>query len=308
MMMQSVLVLVVISIVLLVRVSAAPADPEPAIFTDPDGLATPALFLQGDEHFSWMSDEEGFTVVQDLRGYYVYADKKNDGRLTPSTKRVGFINPSTLKLEKSLKPDIDKRPDDALKSDEKPSKKAYERWKLSLPKKAETTPGFQPVSGEQRRQLWREPIAPLCDYNGNRTNPCVVKHLVVLVRFADHASRDLPTRTSYETLFNDENSESVKNFFKVNSHGALILDTHVTDWVQVARTEEYAVANEYNAATNKTTYYYGRNRGQTRQTWKEALEILEGQGFDFSAFDDDGDGYIDALTIVHSGPGKNLSV
>ena len=273
-----------------------------------DGLATPALFLQGDEHFSWLTDEEGFTVVKDRDGFYMYADKENDGRLkaVPS-KRVGFTNPNSLNIEKNLKPDKDKRPDDALKSNEKPSKNAYELWKQSSPRKAENTTGFRPADSNGRRQLWNEPIAPLCDYTGTRSSPCVVKHLVVLVQFADHAARVLPPRSSYETLFNDEYSESVKDYFKVNSHGSLILDTHVTDWVQVSKTEEYAVANEYDENTGETRVYNGRNRHQTRETWKEAMQILDSQNFDFSEFDSDGDGTIDALTIVHSGPGKDCS-
>jgi hypothetical protein len=33
-----------------------------------------------------------------------------------------------------------------------------------------------------------------------------------------------------------------------------------------------------------------------------------GQNFDFSEFDSDGDSTIDALTIVHSGPGEHISI
>lgn len=78
--------------------------------------------------------------------------------------------------------------------------------------------------------------------------------------------------------------------------------------MHVSKTEEYTVANEYNENTGETTVYNGRNRGQTRETWKEAMQILDGQNFDFSEFDSDGDSTIDALTIVHSGPGEHISI
>jgi hypothetical protein len=254
-MMQALLVLIaVFTTVLFQQASTAPANPEPAVYQDPDGLATPALFLQGDEHFSCLTDEEGFTVVKDREGFYVYADKGNDGRLKASARRVGFTNPNSLNLKKNLKPDKDKLPDDALKSNEKPSKKAYELWKQSSPRKAENTTGLAPVDRKGQRQLWFEPIAPLCDYTGTPSSPCFVKHLVVLVQFADHAERELPPRSSYETLFNDENSESIRHYFKANSHGSLILNTHVTDLVQVSKTEEYTVANEYNENTARRNH------------------------------------------------------
>jgi hypothetical protein len=102
----------------------------------------PSSYKQGDEHFSWLTDKEGFTVIKDREGFYVYADKGNDGRLKASARRVGFSNPNSLNLKKNLKPDKDKLLDDALKSNEKPSMKAYELWKQSSPRKAENTTGL----------------------------------------------------------------------------------------------------------------------------------------------------------------------
>jgi hypothetical protein len=246
-MMRSLLWKVAISVVFIASALAAPADPEPGIYVQPDGLATPALYMEGDEHFSWMTDDEGYTVLKDNHGFCHYAEKRNDGRLVASKTRVGFGEPKALGLVKSLMPDNDKLPDNALKPIDVPKKKKDAK----IPTKTPTQGGVR----ARDRKLWHAPTAPLCVYSGTPSNPCVVKHLVVLVRFADHATRVLPDRSAYETLFNDDASESVKDYFLANSYGSLILDTHVTDWVQVSKTEEHAVANEFDPVTNETIVY-----------------------------------------------------
>lgn len=264
------------------RVSAAHADPEPAIFVDSQGRTTPPLFLLGDEHESYLADTEGFTVLKDKQGVYVYAEKNRNGKLVSSKARVGLKDPKSLGLVKNLKPT--KRPNDALAT-------GMPQNKNNLMVK---------TNDKERRQLWFEPTAPLC---GTPSDPCTVKHLVVLVRFADHSERGLPDREEYANLLNGNGQGTVENYFQVNSNDSVNLESFVTDWIPVSKTEEYAVANEIDPETGETIVYNGANRPQTREVWNEALSLLESSVFDFSEFDSNGDGTIDMLTIVHSGAG-----
>ena len=56
-------------------------------------------FVSGDEYFNWLHDQEGFTIVLDEKGFYVYAVREGD-KLIPTSHLVGKSNPVTLGLEK----------------------------------------------------------------------------------------------------------------------------------------------------------------------------------------------------------------
>jgi immune inhibitor A len=275
-----VLAIALILLLKTIRVSAAPADPEPAIYIESDGRATPPLYLLGDEHNHHMSDAQGYTIVKDKQGMFVYAEKNRNGKLVSTRARVGLKDPRTLGLVKNLMPNDNVRPDNALV--------VYDDGIR-----------FKPKGSDGKRQLWVSPAAPLCGAPGHA---CTVEHLVVLVKFADHQTRVLPSQAAFDKLFNNDGDGTVKDYFFVNSNGAMNIESHVTDWIQVSQTEEYAVANEIDAETGEKIVYNGLNRPQTRTVWKEALEQLEDTyNFDFSQFDSNGDGDIDMLTIVHSG-------
>ncbi len=131
-----------------------------------------------------------------------------------------------------------------------------------------------------------------------------VKNLVILVDFQDKTHAPWSTKEAFEDLFNKEGyneeqwyaSGSVKDYFKEVSYGALNVESIVVDWVQVS--QNYA--------------YYGANDGnghdiRPREMVSEALQLVEDRGFDFSTIDNDSDGNIDGLTIIHAGGGEEYS-
>ncbi len=65
------------------------------------------------------------------------------------------------------------------------------------------------------------------------------------------------------------------------------------------------VAGWYEAQHSYLTYGDGAPNGYyyVRQMIAEAVDEAEAQGMDWSQFDNDGDGYVDALNVVHAGPG-----
>jgi len=69
--------------------------------TQPDG-AIVELHIRGDEHFNWLEDRQGYSVVKH-QGWYRYAELKND-RFVPSSHIVGKSSPKALGLQKHLLP------------------------------------------------------------------------------------------------------------------------------------------------------------------------------------------------------------
>ena len=64
-------------------VKAVPAYPYPVKVTQPDGSSV-VIRMHGDEFMNRMSTEDGYTVVLNEDGYYVYAALKN-GSLVPTS-------------------------------------------------------------------------------------------------------------------------------------------------------------------------------------------------------------------------------
>ena len=79
-----------------------------------------------------------------------------------------------------------------------------------------------------------------------------LNNLVVLVRFQDHATRCLPSRNDFDTLFNSDTAQagiapsgSVKMLYEENSYGQLTVNSVVTDWLTVSITEAAASGYEH---------------------------------------------------------------
>jgi M6 family metalloprotease-like protein len=128
-----------------------------------------------------------------------------------------------------------------------------------------------------------------------------VKNLVILMRFADHANRVLPPKAQFEQLFNAASpvpgiapTGSVNAFYKENSYGQLDLQSTVIDWITLPRTEAY-YANGQSGLSFRV-----------REAIVDALNIVASRNLvDLDDFDNEnggqGDGWIDAITFVHSG-------
>lgn len=74
----------------------------PQSLVQPDGSVF-SCFASGDEHYNWLHDAEGYVIVQNEEGWYVYAEKEN-GNLVPSPYVVNRIDPKDVGLEKNIKP------------------------------------------------------------------------------------------------------------------------------------------------------------------------------------------------------------
>jgi len=138
------------------------------------------------------------------------------------------------------------------------------------------------------------------------TTTGVMNNLVILVRFADHVNRELPSRADVHRLYNSMSAGpmfdptdaviptgSVRQFYKVTSHDTLGVQTVVSDWITLSKPERY----------------YGKSNDDVKfkEGILEALDKLDESGFftDYyttQLFDNSSSSSsIDAFGILHSG-------
>lgn len=109
---------------------------------------------------------------------------------------------------------------------------------------------------------------------------------------------DLPrtyTDSNFIALMNEPNYKgtgSFRDYYLANSFNQLDITVDVYGW--------YRAKNPYQ--------YYGRvnGDGRTRELGAEAIDAAEAAGIDFSPYDNDGDGRVEAIMFVHSGPGAEV--
>lgn len=121
--------------------------------------------------------------------------------------------------------------------------------------------------------------------------------LVILAEFADRAASRSATDIQNLLAAPDYNGTgSFRDYYLEVSYNNLTLEPMVTDWVQLSE--------------NMT--YYGGNDAfgydlRPDVLVREAVDSLEANGFDFSPFDNDGDGYVDEIILIHSGYGEQYT-
>jgi M6 family metalloprotease-like protein len=251
-------------------VSAVTANPAAFEVQQPDGK-TIQIHIRGDERFHWYEDLDGYTVVED-NGRYAYGQLDKDKRLTATSLTVGTDNPKSAGLQKRILPPVEVR-----QSMNPRSYNAFDRYTLS---------------GSQ------ESSAPAAAVSPTGT----VKNLVILCKFSDHTF-GVHTRDAgdYNILFNQTGGDptlapsgSVKDLFLQNSYNVMTLQSTITAWVTLPNTEAY-YANGQNG--------FGAYPQNAQKMVEDALNLADPL-VDFSQFDDNADGIIDLLTVIHSGYGS----
>ncbi|UCE19016.1 MAG: M6 family metalloprotease domain-containing protein [Gemmatimonadota bacterium] len=124
------------------------------------------------------------------------------------------------------------------------------------------------------------------------------KAIVLLVEFTDNrANRGQHPPSAYETLLFDSTGAvptgSMYDYYQEVSYGQFFISGVVTNWILLPQTNEYYAGD-------------GFGRGEWPQNRRRLAydAVVAADPFvDFSQFDEDGDGFVDALFIVHAGPG-----
>lgn len=262
------------------------ANPNPYSMRNADGSRTPLIKLLGrGESGGYNATAEvtldGFAVAK-VKGNYEYLEvDETTGKLVSSGLIAGRDDPSTalskktgLKLGRNPKPH--QNPGNAAHGNE-----ADQQRRLIADIEKEN--GIPSEHSHVARR--RTPVL------GNKVN------LLIPFMFSDHTNRVLPSTADLTVLMNNQGPHSlcptgsVRDVYLASSYNQLILDTTVAPWVALPNTELYYAAG--NSGLTTTSHIMIR----------DALNALQNTGFDFTKFDNDNDGYLDAIAFLHSGYG-----
>jgi len=127
----------------------------------------------------------------------------------------------------------------------------------------------------------------------------VKKAVVILADFSDNEGSTPPAH--YDSLIFSENiypTGSVRDFYHENSYGLFDIDGEVTPvWVRLPQPYTYYTNGEYGM---------GRWPNNAQRMAYDAVLAADSL-IDFSQYDLDGDGYVDALIVIHAGPGAEAT-
>ncbi|OGV37244.1 MAG: hypothetical protein A2X48_12745 [Lentisphaerae bacterium GWF2_49_21] len=279
---------------------AVPANPKAVEVVQPDGKKV-KIKNRGDEHFSWQEDEKGYVVKKDKAdGFWKYAvPKKNEAAfdVLPNDK-VGETNPQAKGLKKG---DL---PDKKLileKVNKRKTKVAIAP--ANAPAQNPNAPASKVLAAPVGGSTLSLPAPPMqkVPVSGQVT----VKNIVILACFADQWSGGTVNpaygrpQAEYNDLFNqaghitDGAVGSVRDYYSEASYGNVTIQTIVTPWVMLPSNQAYYGGNDV----------YGNDQNPQAMI-QDAINAADAAGFDFSQGDGDGDGWVDCLTVIHSGYGE----
>ena len=241
-----------------------------------DSLITVRIW--GDEFYQVVESPDGYTLIRDPEtGTICYADLNEDGTELIST---GIPYLQTLS----------KRTDTTSIS---PSLKPHLRISAEAARKKVEVLRAQ-FDQQLNEQSYRTKSGTAASSNSLSTVSGEVRGICLLIDFPDEPGVVSPeeiNRMINEPGYNHNgNNGSVRDFYYEVSGGKLTFTNYVTPW--------------YYTAQNEKSYYDNNNISSTKRTHlllKEALNYLDSTGFDFSDFDSDKDGAIDAIQGFYAG-------
>jgi M6 family metalloprotease-like protein len=129
-----------------------------------------------------------------------------------------------------------------------------------------------------------------------------VKNLVILAQFADHGAALIKPATDFDKLLNNIGGDptvaptgSVRDVWRENSYNKLDLVSTVLPWTILPSNESWYAANAS-----------GFNSGRRDSMVTDALNQLDAT-VNFAQYDQNNDGYVDAIDLIHSGYGSEAT-
>jgi len=267
---------------------AAPADPTPIEYKQPDGT-TITITLKGDEKINWAETADGYTLISNGKGGWEYAvkdangDLKNSGILAHEVGKrtnheISFIRQLTKKL--------------SFSSEQVNMLKSVWEAKIGSDKLIGTGSFFRAnASGGNKKNSLKstEVFTP----SGEK------KLLMILIQFPDlHFTK---TQAEFNGLmnttgYNDNGAQgSVHDYFLEVSYGQFNLTTDVAPSIYTADHDmAYYGADE-------TIGEYTNHSPNAPELMAEAVQKANADGVDFSQYDNDGDGEVDGIYVIFAG-------
>ena len=252
---------------LTVSMMAVPANRKAVKITQPDG-STVTIQLQGDEWQHFNTTTDGYSVVKNQQGYYVYAEKKN----------------GDLKATQMVAHNVQER-------------KTNELVFLQNVKKYQV-PDMAPAVADMKGRV--EAIGAQRRAQGNRaTNYSNFKGLIVLIQYNDKefSREDYPTiindmvnQQNYTGYDNNQRTGSVRDYFTDNSGGKF--------------QPQFDVVGPY--TVDYSQYDANMKNGKCRKILIDALNQADAD-VNFKNYDGDNDGKVDLVFFIVAGNGANYS-
>jgi len=230
-------------------------------------------FATGDEFFNWLHDANNYTIIQNDKGWYVFADLLND-ELIPTKFIPNIDNPAAL----GLKPNL-------MYSEQKLMSM---RSKFAIPRK----PSLVNKKDEELQSV---------------RNRGVLNNIAIFIRFADESgfTQQLPY---FDTPYNAKNQVSVYDYYWNMSYNQLEIKTSFypqpNGSVILSYQDSYprTYYKKYNATTAPDGYKNDNERTVREMNLiRNAVEFVKAQiPADFDA-DIDDDNYIDNVAFIVTG-------
>lgn len=242
-------------------------------FAQPDGTIFKARVM-GSRSYSWLETKQGYIIdLNKESGYYEYLVLDKNKNYKFSGVKVELDRPKDFGIKRWIR-----EPKEVVSQKVKSFFAPAERHKLATADKKTKTidvPPYTPASG-------------------------TVKQLVILVKFPGRD--ETYSRADFDRYFNEEGYDfegchgSFRDYYLEASYGALDMDTYVTDWITLPNSIGYYcdIPSDENPRPYQTLV-------------EHAVAALDATGFDFSPYDGNGDGHIDALCVMHQGEGRENS-
>ncbi len=260
--------LLLICLMAMFRASAVPAYPYPVTVTQPDG-STLVIQGHGDEFYHFTTTADGYTIVKNDAGYYVYAQLQNN-RLTPSDRIARNQAERTANDVSFL---------------EATGKMLIEKANNEGARKA------------RRKVATKESDSYYKNFRG----------LVILINFSDRKFSRSDAHSVYDHMFNDENYKGYTNENGTkNSYGSMFIGG-VRDYFCQNSMGKFAPQFDVVGPVEvdmKSTEVNGSDRAWV--VFAEAIANLSST-VDFSKYDADGDGVVDMMYFIVAGYGANYS-
>lgn len=263
--MRRVSTIVVMLAIITVSIMAIPAHKKPIQVTQPDGT-TVTIQLHGDEWLHFNTTADGYSVVKNQQGFYVYAEKKN----------------GELKATQMVAHNAQER-------------KANEQAFLQNMKKFQA-PDMTPAIANMKGRV--EAIGAQRRAQGNRaTNYENFKGLIVLIQYNDKefSREDYPTvindmvnQQNYTGFDNNQRTGSVRDYFTDNSEGKF--------------QPQFDVVGPY--TVNYSQYDANMNGDKCSKILVDALNQADAD-VNFKNYDGDSNGAVDLVFFILAGNGAN---
>lgn len=246
--------------------NAVPAWPHPVPTTQPDGTPV-TVRLFGDEWYHYYESLEGFAIVQDEEGWWSYAALNAEGRYTSTTHRLGKTDPARTAFLAMIG--------------------AHLREAAA-------------IRNERRERFRSQTMPSILERAAKLAKPgqtaVTISVPVVLIQYPDFFASQ--TAASFTDLMNQANyngTGSFRDYYQQISYGNLTVNATVVGW--------------YTAPNNRVFYKNGPGQPSNasvkpaRQLVRSAVDLAEAGGTNWAPYDNDGDGLVDVVFVVHQGPG-----